>query len=98
MYRKEYYENNKEKFKEYNKRHYEKFKDEVREHQKKYYEENKEKIYAKQQEWRTNNRDKCTKYAHDGRHKRIEKLKQKGVINPWGVVMRGSKPKYEKEV
>lgn len=62
-----------------------------------YYAKNKDKIYEKQKEWRANNREKLVQSAIKSRKKRIEDLKEKGVLNPWGVVMRGSKPKYKKE-
>ena len=67
-------------------------------YQKEYYEKNKDKIYEKHTEWRKNNRDKLVKSAVESRKRRIERLKEEGVLNPWGVVMRGSKPRYEKEI
>lgn len=97
MYRKEYYEENKDKFARYAKKYYEKHKAELKEYHKKYFKENKEKIYEKQREWRESNNDRVVKSICNSRKRRIEKLKEEGVTNPWGVVMRGSKPVYKEE-
>lgn len=67
-------------------------------YQRKYFQENKEKIYEKQREWRKNNKEKWIKSLSDSRKKRVEKLKEDGVMNPWAVVTKGSKPRYRKEV
>lgn len=72
--------------------------DKIKRYQKKYYEENKNKIYEQHTEWRKNNREKLVKCAVDSRKRRIERLREEGVLNPWGVVMRGSKPRYKKEI
>ncbi len=72
--------------------------DKLKRYQKKYYERNKDKIYEQHTEWRANNREKLVKCAVDSRKRRIERLKEEGVLNPWGVVMRGSKPRYKKEI
>lgn len=71
--------------------------DKIKKYNKQYYKKNKEKILEKQKEWKNNNKEKLVMYATKSRNKRIERLKEEGVINPWGVVMRGSKPKYKKE-
>ena len=71
--------------------------DKIKIYRQKYFQENKEQIYAKQKEWRNKNKDKWLKSISDSRKRRIEKLKEEGVLNPWGVVIRGSKPKYKKE-
>lgn len=97
MYRKEYYEKNRDKFKEYHSRYYGKHKEQVKEYQKKYFQENKEDVYEKQKEWRNNNKDKWIKAIGDSRKRRIERMREEGITNPWGVLMRGSKPKYRKE-
>lgn len=71
--------------------------DKLKQYHKKYYQEHKEEIHAKQKEWRDKNKEKWIKSLCDSRKRRIERLKADGVTNPWGVVMRGSKPKYRKE-
>ena len=97
MYRKEYYENNKEKFKGYADSYRKKNSDRVKAYQRKYFKENKEEVYAKQKEWRSENKDKWLKSLSDSRKRRIERMREEGITNPWGVIMRGSKPKYRKE-
>ncbi len=72
--------------------------DRLKQYHKKYYQEHKEEIYEQQKEWRKNNKDKVLKSIAESRKRRIERLKADGVTNPWGVVIRGSKPKYRKEV
>lgn len=72
-------------------------KEKKKQYAKKYYEKNKEKIYEQQKEWRKNNKEKLSQYSSKYRKIRIERMRQEGILNPWGVVMRGSKPKYMKE-
>ena len=72
--------------------------DKIKVYHKKYFQENKEKVYEKQREWRKNNKEKWIKSLSDSRKRRVEKLKEEGVTNPWGVVINGSKPKYRKDV
>lgn len=98
MYRKEYYEKNKEKFHQQMKEYRDKNIDKLKKYQKKYFQENKEQIYEKQKEWRSNNKEKWIKSLADSRKRRIERLKEEGVTNPWAVVTKGSKPKYKKEI
>lgn len=71
--------------------------DRLKQYHKKYYQEHKEEIYEQQKEWRKNNKDKVLKSIAESRKRRIERLKADGVTNPWGVVIRGSKPKYRKD-
>lgn len=97
MYRKEYYEKNRDKFKGYSQKYREKNLGRLKEYQKKYFQENKEDIYEKQKEWRKNNKEKWIKAIGDSRRRRIERMREEGITNPWGVLMRGSKPKYRKE-
>ena len=72
--------------------------DKIKEYQQKYFKENKDEIYAKQKEWRKNNKNKWIKSIGDCRKRRVERLKEEGVTNPWSVVVKGAKPKYRKEV
>lgn len=95
MYRKEYYEKNKEKFREYSDNWRENNYDKFKEYQKNYYKKNKEKIVEKQKEWRGNNKDKWIQALSNCRRRRVEKLREEGVTNAWGVVIKGAKPKYK---
>ena len=72
--------------------------DKIKAYHKKYFQENKEKVYEKQREWRKNNKEKWIKSLSDSRKRRVEKLKEEGIINPWAVVTKGSKPRYRKEI
>ena len=40
------------------------------------------------------NRKKVNKWWHDSRKRRVERLRQEGVINAWSVVVKGKEPKY----
>jgi len=55
MCNKKYYENNKEKMKEYNKKYYENNKEKIKEYKKEYNENNKEKIKEYKKEYNKNN-------------------------------------------
>ena len=97
MYNKKYYEEHKEKFKESTANYRKQNSEKIKEYNKDYFQKNKEKMYKKQKEWRNKNKDKWIKCICDSRRKRIERLKEEGVINPWSVVTKGAKPRYKKE-
>lgn len=98
MYRKDYYDSHKEKYKEYGSNYRNKNRDKVRAYQKKYFQEHKEEITNQQKEWRKNNKDKWIKAIGDSRRRRVERLKEEGCTNPWMVVTRGAAPRYRKDV
>lgn len=67
--------------KKYLRKYYQKNKDKFKEYNSKHYQTSKEqrkKYIAKQNEWR---------------HKKVEKMREQGIINPWSV-MSGAEPKY----
>lgn len=82
MYRKEYYEENKDLIKEINKRYYEKNKDKYKEWNKK---------------WREEHKKEFAKLCRESRRKRVEELRANGVCNAWGVVIKGEEPRYERK-
>ena len=61
-YKKQYYGNNKDKILEYKKQYYENNKDKLTEQHKQYYENNKDKILEHSKQYRENNKDKRAKY------------------------------------
>ena len=71
--KKEYYENNKEKIKEYHKEWYEN----NPEYNKEYYEQNKEKINEKCKEYKENNKEKIKEYKKEYRENNKEKINEK---------------------
>lgn len=64
---------------------------------KKYYEKNKEKILEKQRTWRENNKEKFKELCKKSRKKRVDELREKGVVNAWNVVNKGDREKYTRE-
>jgi len=68
----DYYENNKEKFKEY----YENNKEKIKEQQKKFREINKEKLNEKKKEYRKANKDKTKKYYENNKERIMEQHKE----------------------
>ena len=61
-YKKQYYGNNKDKILEYKKQYYENNKDKLTEQHKQYYENNKDKILEHSKQYRENNKDKIAEY------------------------------------
>lgn len=105
-YYKKYREKNEERIREYDKRYYEKNKDRLRENQerwlknnpnwkKEYYQKNKEKLDNKNKNWQKNNKKRFTELCNQSRKRRVERLREEGVKNPWAVVNKGAEPRYE---
>ena len=76
-YKKEYYENNKDKIKDKSKENYENNKDKRAEKMKEYYENNKEKILEYHKEYHKNNKESKKEYYEKNKKLIAEKLKQK---------------------
>lgn len=94
-YSKEYYKKNKDKFKQYRKKYVEDHKEEIKEKQKKYYENHKERIRQAQKEYLLRNKGRFNKNYAESRKRRIERLRNEGITNPWSVVMNKAEPKYQ---
>ena len=81
----EYYEDNKEKIKEYNKDYYENNKEQILERQKEYYKNNKEKILEKYKEYNKNNKEKIfdrrKQYCENNKEKIREQKKKLFNVN-----------------
>jgi polyhydroxyalkanoate synthesis regulator phasin len=73
-----------DKTKEYNK-----------DYAKRYYQENKEYFREKQKEWRTKNKKRWQELCAENRRKRIARLREEGVINPYAVVNKSEQPRYK---
>lgn len=70
--------------KEYLREYYQKNKDKFKKYNKEHYQTSKEqrkKYVAQQNEWR---------------HKKVEKMREQGIINPWSVML-GKEPKYSED-
>lgn len=94
-YSKEYYENHREQYKEYNRKWREKNKEYCKKHAHEYYEENKEEVYRKQREYQKANKKRFSELCQNSRKRKVEKLREQGIKNAWGVVARGEEPRYE---
>lgn len=92
-YNKKYYQEHKEKFKEYKRKFLERNPDYV----KKYYKDNKEEIYKSQRKYQIKNNKKFIELCCESRRRRVEKLRANGCINAWAVV-NGAEPKYKGEI
>ena len=92
--RKRYYEKHKEQQKEYQKKWNEKNKERLKEIRHNYYLNHKEEMLKQNREWCRKNSAKKVEYVKLSRRRRVERLKAEGCINPWNVVSRGVKPKY----
>jgi hypothetical protein len=75
QYKKEWHENNKGKVKQRNKEWYENNKEKAIQYQKERYENNKEKIKQQHKEWRENNKEKIKQNQKEWRENNKEKLK-----------------------
>ena len=75
--RKERYNDNKEKFLQYQKEHYETNKNKILERQKQYNNDNKDKIVEQHKQYRKDNVDKIAKYQKEYIQNNKEKLSQK---------------------
>jgi len=77
----EYYEDNKDKVKEYQKEYHKKYseknKDKINERQRKYREKNKDKVNEHQKEYHEKNNDKIKKHQKDFYEKNKDKVKDK---------------------
>jgi hypothetical protein len=74
---KQYYEDNKEKIKEYTKEYRDNNKEKIQEYTKEYRENNKEKIKEQQKGYCEDNKEKIQKYMKEYRENNKEKLKDK---------------------
>lgn len=93
-YKQEYYQKNKDKFREWNKRWREQNPEKAKEISHKYWVENKERLYQQQREYQKANKERFVELCNNSRRRRVEKLRAEGVTNAWAVVTKGDKPKY----
>lgn len=84
-YSRRYYEKHKDKMKEYNKNYMKKWRaehlQEYNEYQNKYYHKNSSSL---------------KEYNNNWRKKKVEQLREQGVMNPWEA-LNGKEPRYEKQ-
>ena len=89
-YKKEYYENNKDKISDKRREYYEKNKEKLKESKKEYNEKNKDKIKEYQKEYRDNNKDKINKkmtcecggkYTHEHKSHHMKTKKHQKYLN-----------------
>jgi hypothetical protein len=76
-YKKEYYKNNQDKLKEYHKEYYENNQDKLKEYYKEYCENNQDKIKEYKKEYCENNQDKLKEYKKEWYENNKKKLKEK---------------------
>lgn len=62
---------------------------------KKYYQEHKDYFKKQQKEWRTKNKHRWQELCAENRRKRVARLREQGVINPYSVVHKKAEPKYK---
>lgn len=87
-YKREYYQKNKEKWRDINRSdYYAKNKEKIKQKTKEYYEKNKEKVNEKSKEWRENNKERCKELGKNWRKTklgiksgRICKWRNRGII------------------
>lgn len=65
------------------KKYYEDNKEKIREYRKKYYQKNKEKIAEINKKWRENNKDKFYRAVYRCRKRKALELKEKGLMFCW---------------
>lgn len=66
-----------------------------KEYARKYYQENKEYFKERQKEWRTKNKQRWQELCAENRRKRVARLREQGVTNPYAVIHKRAEPKYE---
>ena len=66
-----------------------------KEYAKKYYQEHKDYFKKQQKEWRTKNKHRWQELCAENRRKRIARLREQGVTNPYAVIHKKSEPKYK---
>lgn len=94
-YSKEYYQKNKEKFRNWSKKWRENNLDRCNEYAREYYQKNKEEIYVKQREYQKKNKERFSELCQNSRRRRVSRLREQGVKNAWAVVTKGEEPRYE---
>lgn len=95
-YSREYYLKHKEEYKKRSKEYYETHKEKCIEYRRKYYQEHKEQYRecCRKSYQKFKNKVNWSKYCGECRKRRVEKLREQGVKNPWSVVVKGAEPKY----
>lgn len=107
-YQRKYYATHQEQLREYRKKWYQEHKEETIETNNKWKEKNRDKVRNYSKEYMKSHPEigkKCynnfkekhnwSKYCSDARKRRAERLKEQGITNVWGVIVRGEKPKYK---
>lgn len=94
-YWKEYYQKNKEKLREKYRKYYYEHPEKIAEYQKRYREKNRDKLNKYILDWKEKNRGRYMKDIKIARRKKVDKLREQGVINAWNVVNYGKEPKYK---
>ena len=79
------------------KKYYEKNKEQIKQTTHNLYEKNKEHHYEKMSEWRKNNKKHFCELVMKSKRRKVEKLRDQGIKNPWEVVNYGKEPRYIKE-
>ena len=108
-YHKEYYEENKDKIKEYQKtdkrkeqqkEYHEKNRDTIKEYKKEWYQENKDEILEKRKEYHKKNKDKISEYNKEYREKlkyKIKEYKTTKIECNCGVILNRDSISYHKK-
>lgn len=66
-----------------------------KEYARKYYQENKEYFKKRQKEWRTKNKHRWQELCAENRRKRVARLREQGVTNPYSVIQKKAEAKYD---
>lgn len=66
-----------------------------KEYAKKYYQEHKDYFKKQQKEWRTKNKHRWQELCAENRRKRVARLREQGVTNPYAVIHKKAEPKYK---
>lgn len=69
-----------------------------KEYGKKYYQNNKEKLKEYHKRWRSNNRERWNELSSKYRDNKAAELIAQGIVNPFSVINKKSKPKYKEQL